>query len=32
MSLKDYGRQLHKTRKDVLGMADKFYDVDYNLM
>ena len=31
-SLQDYGRQVHKTRKDVLEMADKMHDIDYNII
>jgi len=31
--LQDYGKQIHKTRKDVLNMADKFSnEVDYKLL
>jgi hypothetical protein len=32
-SLQDYGKQVHKTRKDVLSMADRFSkDMDYKLL
>lgn len=31
-SLQDYNKQLLKTRKSVLDMADKFCDIDYNVV
>jgi hypothetical protein len=31
-SLQDYGKQLQRTRKEVLGMAEKFCDIDYKLV
>ena len=31
-SLDDYGKQLYKTRKEVLGMADKLEGIDYQLV
>ena len=32
LSLKDYGKQLQKTRKDVMGMVEKISDIDSDLV
>lgn len=31
-SLRNYGKQLLKTRKEVLSMADKYCDIDYRVV
>jgi hypothetical protein len=31
-SLQNYGKQLLRTRKEVLSMADKYCDIDYKVV
>lgn len=31
-SLQDYGKQILRTRKEVLGVAERFSDIDYNVV